>query len=856
GVTVTEVGLQGSGSTITNLTTTVAGAYGTLSLSADGSLIYLVTNTNPVVNALAPGQTLTEVFNYKVTNSSSLSSWAKLTITINGTNDAPVAVADTNTVQEDAGLNATGSVLTNDTDVDNNESRTVTKVGTASANTAVASGTTSANGTPVTGTYGTLTLGADGTYSYSLNNALPAVQALTLNGATLSDVFRYEVTDAYGATATTTLSITITGNNEPPVNSFPSTATTSVSTPLNFTGSNLISVGDADNNLSWTALAVDHGTLSFTSSPPAGLVVTGNGSGAVRISGSQADINTALALLNYTPTAGYTGVDYLTIASQDAAFANDSDSVQITIGTPLIMSVTGPANSVSEGSTALFTVNFSQALTSNTDVSLSLQDVSTQAADYSLTKVYYLSSGVEQALTVTGNSVTVPTGVSTFYVRVTTTADSPAVFEGSESFRLTAGFTDSTLAASDPTADNSSTATMVDDGSGTVYGPTGNTLSTAADDDRTVGVTAYGPVNEGSTYAMFKVDGTPGYAMDLTLQAASSGTAATTSGFTFQFSTDGGTTWTTYDATHKPTVPAGGSFFVRVNITTEADTTFEGAETFALKANYSTNTAKSAAADATIIDDGTGSKYDGSLSGSSPKANTDQLDDDRPKPIIPVAPPAAQPPANVKPPEAPAGPPVSLPKPFNSTVQPLEQKLAPPAELPALPIEGILTSNSGFPIVAIESAPPGLTLNKGITDQFVEQGTNTGKFTVPYDAFMHSKQDAVIKLQAKQVDDSALPAWVKFDPQAGTFEATPPANFKGKVELKVIARDEDGREATSIFRLFVGEETPAPVRPQSRDSLSEKIRLTAKRQLSTTPIASKLMTHALPASAATHSPAG
>ena len=186
---------------------------------------------------------------------------------------------------------------------------------------------------------------------------------------------------------------------------------------------------------------------------------------------------------------------------------------------------------------------------------------------------------------------------------------------------------------------------------------------------------------------------------------------------------------------------------------------------------------------------------------------------------------------------------MSLPKPFNSTVQPLEQKLAPPAELPALPIEGILTSNSGFPIVAIESAPPGLTLN-------------TGKFTVPYDAFMHSKQDAVIKLQAKQVDDSALPAWVKFDPQAGTFEATPPANFKGKVELKVIARDEDGREATSIFRLFVGEETPAPVRPQSRDSLSEKIRLTAKRQLSTTPIASKLMTHALPASAATHSPAG
>jgi hypothetical protein len=101
---------------------------------------------------------------------------------------------------------------------------------------------------------------------------------------------------------------------------------------------------------------------------------------------------------------------------------------------------------------------------------------------------------------------------------------------------------------------------------------------------------------------------------------------------------------------------------------------------------------------------------------------------------------------------------------------------------------------------------------------------------------MHSKQDAVIKLQAKQGDDAPLPAWVKFDPQAGTFDVTPPANFKGKVELKVIARDEDGREATSIFRLFIGDDTTAPVKPQSRNSLSDKIRLAAKRPTALTPV--------------------
>jgi len=120
-------------------------------------------------------------------------------------------------------------------------------------------------------------------------------------------------------------------------------------------------------------------------------------------------------------------------------------------------------------------------------------------------------------------------------------------------------------------------------------------------------------------------------------------------------------------------------------------------------------------------------------------------------------------------------------------------------------------------------------VNKGITDQFVEQGTTSGKFAVPYDAFMHSKQDAIIKLQAKLADDSPLPKWVVFDPQAGTFEVKPPANFKGKIELKVMARDDDGREATSIFRMFVGEEPAPEQKPQSRSSLSEKIRLAAKR---------------------------
>jgi hypothetical protein len=66
---------------------------------------------------------------------------------------------------------------------------------------------------------------------------------------------------------------------------------------------------------------------------------------------------------------------------------------------------------------------------------------------------------------------------------------------------------------------------------------------------------------------------------------------------------------------------------------------------------------------------------------------------------------------------------------------------------------------------------------------------------------------------------------VSFDPQAGNFDVKPPEGFKGKLELKVVARDNEGREATVIFRVFVGEQ------PQSRNSLSDKLKLAAAKRM-------------------------
>ena len=86
-------------------------------------------------------------------------------------NDTPVAVNDTDSVNEDATVSKSASqdhVMNDDSDPDDDDSFAVDKIRkNGGSDSAVSSGTTSANGTSVTGTYGTLTIGADGSYTYT-----------------------------------------------------------------------------------------------------------------------------------------------------------------------------------------------------------------------------------------------------------------------------------------------------------------------------------------------------------------------------------------------------------------------------------------------------------------------------------------------------------------------------------------------------------------------------------------------------------------------------------------------------------------------------------------------------------------
>ncbi|MDC0148667.1 Ig-like domain-containing protein, partial [Alphaproteobacteria bacterium] len=82
---------------------------------------------------------------------------------------------------------------------------------------AVAANSTSAsNAEAVSGLYGTLSVGADGSYSYAVDNNNGTVQALD-NGDTLNDVFIIEVSDGAGGTVAQSLTLAITGSNDGPV---------------------------------------------------------------------------------------------------------------------------------------------------------------------------------------------------------------------------------------------------------------------------------------------------------------------------------------------------------------------------------------------------------------------------------------------------------------------------------------------------------------------------------------------------------------------------------------------------------------------------------------------------------------
>jgi VCBS repeat-containing protein len=178
---------------------TVVGTHGTLTLNADGSYSY--TLTSPVTESTANNGTDTvngvETFTYTAHDADG--NTVTGTITINVTDDVPTAHADVNSVSE--GGTVTGNVETNDVFGADGKAAGGGVTG-VEAGSHPGDVVTTGVGTAIAGTYGTLTLNADGSYSYHANP-----NSVSPPGAT--DTFTYTITDGDGDKSTTTLTINV-----------------------------------------------------------------------------------------------------------------------------------------------------------------------------------------------------------------------------------------------------------------------------------------------------------------------------------------------------------------------------------------------------------------------------------------------------------------------------------------------------------------------------------------------------------------------------------------------------------------------------------------------------------------------
>lgn len=164
----------------------LAGSHGTLVLGVDGNYTYDLNEQSAVVQALAPGEQLSDPFAVTVRDSGLglMSAVSTLTFTINGLNDAPVLAAPvpdaTAVVLSPFALDLPAAMFT---DADHGDSLTW--------NVALASG----GAWPAWLTYDPATRRFSGTTARSLSGNVYdiAVSATDSHGATVSDVFRLTV---------------------------------------------------------------------------------------------------------------------------------------------------------------------------------------------------------------------------------------------------------------------------------------------------------------------------------------------------------------------------------------------------------------------------------------------------------------------------------------------------------------------------------------------------------------------------------------------------------------------------------------------------------------------------------------
>ncbi len=382
-----------------------AGSFGTFTLNAAGTWTYALNNASAAVQALGAGQTLTETFSVSALDGT-LSS---VTVTINGSNDAAVLSSGSGAVAEDGSLTTGGTLTIADTDS-----------GQASFTAQAAT----------SGSFGTFTLDAAGTWTYALNNASAAVQALGA-GQTLTETFSVSALDGTPSSVT----VTINGSNDAAVLS---AATVALAEDTSVTAGNLIasgslSVSDIDAGqaafLPQSATIGTYGTFAVSST---GLwnYTASNSSAAIQALAAGASVLDAFSVQSIDGSV--TSVIVTLNGVNDAPVAN-VDSVAAVEDSPLIISAASllANDSDIDNGTVLSIANVSAAIGGTVALNLGGNVVFTPTANYSgpASFAYTISDGNG------GNSI------ATANVAVAAAADLPSLVTLSSMLSLQTGAT-------------------------------------------------------------------------------------------------------------------------------------------------------------------------------------------------------------------------------------------------------------------------------------------------------------------------------------------------------------------------------------------------------------------------------
>ena len=241
-------------------------AHGAVTFNANGSFTYTpATNYNG-----------TDSFTYTASDGRLTSSPATVSLTIAPANDPPVAVVDSYSGSEDTTLtmSASNGVLANDQDVDGDSLSATLFSGPA---------------------HGSLTLNSDGSFIYTPDG--------NYNGP---DSFTYTASDGMATSDPATVSLTISGVNDPPV-AIDDAYSTNEDTNLTVAAGSGVLANDTD-------FESDPLTAGFVSGPAHGTLT-------LNVNGS----------FSYTPAANWSGTDSFTYKANDGIADSNVATVTITV---------------------------------------------------------------------------------------------------------------------------------------------------------------------------------------------------------------------------------------------------------------------------------------------------------------------------------------------------------------------------------------------------------------------------------------------------------------------------------------------------------------------------------------------